>query len=57
MTRLNLALALAATLAMPAAAETVQLRAGHLIDPGSGQVTHDRLLTLTDGKIVDDRPL
>jgi imidazolonepropionase-like amidohydrolase len=56
MTWLNLALALAGTLAMPSAAETVQLRAGHLIDPGSRQVTHDRLLTLVDGKIVDDRP-
>ena len=28
--------------AMPAEAETVQLRAGHLIDPGTGTVTHDR---------------
>jgi imidazolonepropionase-like amidohydrolase len=56
MTWLNLALALAGPLAMPSAAETVQLRAGQLIDPGSRQVTHDRLLTLVDGKIVDDRP-
>ena len=56
MTRLNPALALAAMLAMPATAETVQLRAGHLIDPGSGQVTHDRLLTLVDGKIARDEP-
>ena len=56
MTWLNLALALAATLATPAAAETVQLRAGHLIDPGSGQVTHDRLLTLVDGRIARDEP-
>jgi imidazolonepropionase-like amidohydrolase len=38
------------------AAETVQLHAGHLIDPGSGRVTHDRLLTLRNGRIVDDRP-
>ena len=56
MTRLNLALALAGMLAAPAAAGTVQLRAGHLIDPGSGQVTHNRLLTLADGKIVRDEP-
>lgn len=48
--------ALAAFVAAPLAAETVQLRAGHLIDPGSGRVTHDRLLTLRDGKIVDDQP-
>ena len=42
--------------AAPARAETVELRAGHLIDPASGRVTHDRLLTLTDGRIVADTP-
>ena len=41
---------------VPAAAETVQLRAGHLIDPGTGSVTHDRELIITDGKIVSDEP-
>lgn len=54
MIRTFLAAAIAALMANPATAETVQLRAGHLIDPGSGKVTHDRLLTLTDGKIVRD---
>ena len=48
--------ALATFLAAPLAAETVQLRAGHLIDPGSGRVTHDRLLTISDGRIVRDQP-
>jgi imidazolonepropionase-like amidohydrolase len=42
--------------AAPASAETLQLRAGHLIDPGSGTVTHDRELIITDGKIVSDSP-
>ena len=57
MTWLNLALALAATLAMPAAAtQTVQVHVGHLIDPGSGRVTHNRLLTLKDGEIATDEP-
>jgi imidazolonepropionase-like amidohydrolase len=44
----------AAAMAMPAQAETLQLRAGHLIDPGSGEVTHDRLLTFADGRIARD---
>jgi imidazolonepropionase-like amidohydrolase len=56
MIRLLVTAALAAFAAASLAAETAHLRAGHLIDPGSGRVTHDRLLTLTDGKIVDDRP-
>jgi len=43
-------------LAAPASAETVHLRAGHLIDPGSGSVAHDRLLTVTNGRIVRDQP-
>ena len=42
--------------AVPATALTVQLHAGHLVDPGSGRITTDRLLTLTDGKIVADLP-
>src|SRR5204862_672629 len=48
--------AIAAFVAVPVPAETVQLHAGHLIDPGSGKVTQDRLLTLRDGKIVGDQP-
>ncbi|MCL6739686.1 amidohydrolase family protein [Sphingomonas sp. RB56-2] len=54
MIRTILAAAVLTLMASSANAETVQLRAGHLIDPGSGSVTHDRLLTLTDGKIVRD---
>ena len=48
--------ALAVATPAAAAAETVQLRVGHLIDPGSGQVTHNRLLTIVDGKIASDQP-
>ena len=54
MIRVALAMLLAATAAMPAEARTSQLRVGHLIDPGSGAVTHDRLLTFVDGKIARD---
>ena len=56
MVRVALAVLLAAIAASPSPAETVQLRAGHLIDPGTGSVTHDRSLTITDGKIVADNP-
>jgi imidazolonepropionase-like amidohydrolase len=56
MTCFHLSVALAALLTTSATAETVQLRAGHLIDPGSGSVTHDRELIITDGKIVSDKP-
>ena len=51
-----LIMVLAALAPAAAAAQTVQLRAGHLIDPGSGRVTHDRLLTIVDGKIATDQP-
>ncbi|MFL6747081.1 MAG: amidohydrolase family protein [Sphingomicrobium sp.] len=50
------ALVLLSSFASPAAADTVQVHAGHLIDPGSGSVTHDRSLTISDGKIVSDEP-
>jgi len=56
MIRTFLSIALLSLIALPAAAETLQLRAGHLIDPGTGAVTHDRELIITDGKIVSDRP-
>jgi imidazolonepropionase-like amidohydrolase len=56
MIRTFLSMALLSLFASSAAAETIQLRAGHLIDPGSGRVTNDRLLTLTDGKIARDEP-
>ena len=54
MIRVALAMLLAAAAATPVRAETLQLRAGHLIDPGTGSVTHDRLLTFVDGKIARD---
>ena len=54
MIRVALAMLLSAAAVAPAAAETLQLRAGHLIDPGSDTVTHDRLLTFVDGRIVRD---
>ena len=54
MIRAALAMLLATFSGLPAGAETVQLRAGHLIDPGSGTVTHDRLLTFADGRILRD---
>ena len=56
MTCFHLSVALAALLATSATAETVQLHAGHLIDPGTGSVTHDRELIIADGKIVSDEP-
>ena len=56
MVRVALAVLLAASVASPLLAETVQLRAGHLIDPGTGSVTHDRSLTIEGGKIIADEP-
>ena len=56
MIRTFLSAALMSLIAPSAGAETVQLRAGHLIDPGTGSVTSDRELTITDGKIVSDQP-
>ena len=56
MIRVALAMLLVTAAAVPAEAETRQLRAGHLIDPGTASVTHDRLLTISDGKIVRDEP-
>ena len=56
MTWLHLSVALSTLLTASASAETVQLHVGHLIDPGSGSVTHDRELILSDGKIVSDNP-
>lgn len=56
MIRVFFAAAVALLMTAPAVADTVRLRAGHLIEPGSGTVTHDRLLTMADGKIVSDEP-
>jgi imidazolonepropionase-like amidohydrolase len=43
---------LAFALAAPALAETVYVRAGHLIEPADGTVTQDRLIRIDDGKVV-----
>ena len=56
MIRTFLSAALLSLFATSAAAEAVQLHAGHLIDPGTGKVTDDRLLTIADGKIARDEP-
>lgn len=56
MVRVALAMLLAAAGALPLRAETVQLRAGHLIDPGTASVTHDRSLIIEQGRIVADEP-
>ncbi len=49
-------LMLTASFSVSANAETVQLHVGHLINPGTGSVTQDRELIITDGKIVSDQP-
>ncbi len=49
---LALLLAPALLLAGPAAAATVHVRAGWLLDPASGEVTRDALLTIVDGRIA-----
>jgi imidazolonepropionase-like amidohydrolase len=56
MVRAALALLLAAAMSPPLLAETVQIHVGHLVDPGTGSVTHDRSLIITNGKIVNDEP-
>ena len=54
MIRVVLTMLLGAVTVSPAWAQTVQLRAGHLIDPGTGSIAHDRSLTIEGGKIVAD---
>jgi imidazolonepropionase-like amidohydrolase len=44
--------ALALSAAAPALAETVYVRAGHLIEPSSGQVMPDRLIRIEDGRVA-----
>ncbi|MBS3931505.1 MAG: amidohydrolase family protein [Sphingomonadales bacterium] len=41
---------------LPAWADTVVVRAGHLIEPATGQVLHDRAITVTDGKVSTVAP-
>jgi imidazolonepropionase-like amidohydrolase len=42
--------------AAPGLAETVYVRAGHLIEPASGQVQHDRLIRIEDGRVAAVTP-
>jgi imidazolonepropionase-like amidohydrolase len=56
MVRVLLALLLTAVAPLPSAAETLQLRVGTLIDPGTGSVTQDRSLVIAAGRIVSDEP-
>jgi imidazolonepropionase-like amidohydrolase len=49
-------LAAAASLALPAAAQTVDVRAGRLIDPDSGKVLTEQRVRIVDGKIVSVGP-
>lgn len=46
------ALALAASLAAPALAETVYLSAGSLVDPAAGKTVKDAAFIITDGRIT-----
>jgi imidazolonepropionase-like amidohydrolase len=54
--RLPLALACAFLAASPALADTVDVRAGRLIDPETGQVSTDQRIRIVDGKIAGISP-
>ena len=54
--RLPLALGCAFLAASPVLAETVDVRAGRLIDPETGQVSTDQRIRIVDGKIVEISP-
>ena len=47
-----LALLGALCVAAPLAAQTVQVRAGRLLDPETGTVANDRLITIVDGRVT-----
>ena len=47
---------LALFFAAPAIAETVYVRAGHLIEPATGQVLEDRLIRIEDGRVAAITP-
>jgi imidazolonepropionase-like amidohydrolase len=49
---LPIALALLLAGASPALAETLYVRAGHLVDPEAGQVFEDRLIRIEDGRVT-----
>ncbi len=51
-----LALVLCSALTTPALAETVYVRAGHLVDPEAGKVLDDRLIRITDGRVAAVTP-
>ena len=55
MLRLLLA-AIALVFAAPALAETVYLRAGHLIEPANGVVLRDQLIRIEDGRVAAVTP-
>ena len=48
----SIAAAIALTFPAAAAAETVYLTAGRMLDPESGRITEDAALLVEDGKIV-----
>ena len=54
--RLPLALACAFLAASPVLAETVDVRAGRLIDPETGEVRSDQRIRIVDGKIAGISP-
>ena len=43
-------------LSTPVLAETVAIRAGHLVDPATGLVTDDQIVLVREGKIVEVGP-
>ena len=47
---------LAGVVSLPAAAQTLDVRAGRLIDPASGQVLSDRRIRIVDGRIAAVEP-
>ena len=47
---------MALILAAPALAETVYVRAGHLIEPATGAVLEDRLIRIEDGRVAAITP-
>ena len=51
-----LAALLALVLAAPALADTVYVRAGHLIEPATGAVLEDRLIRIEDGRVAAVTP-
>jgi imidazolonepropionase-like amidohydrolase len=56
MKRLLAALAALVLSSSPALADTVVVRAGHLIEPATGQVLADQAITVTDGRVSSVAP-